>query len=281
MQKAEIIESDEYDASDADIPYPVLTPPTPVSKLPGKKITDYLLTDRIDTLNLGHVWDSTSNPRAYTYQPAAREFGHSVAIQRQHDWVILDWSLFTPFSPAGMKMKWIDLDGQGSLELMFIRDGGVQQITSSVTSPLTGTKYRKKSNWDRATGFCIIDIDKLTFIVESSYTGYEYYFELSKYILGPENHSINGSSDSYYTDRQRKTFTVFYDFKVMEGKGMIEVRQVACKQSLIFDPSKEYVIKTTSEEPSREKIEYEKSKCIPMYEEGVYGLEDGQLIRRN
>jgi hypothetical protein len=278
----QVVESAAYDVAYATVPYTILKPSMPLSSLPAKKITDkFVLTNRIDTLGVAYVYDSTTVwPRAFTFKPDYDEDGQAVAIQRKDDWIILDWRLFKPKSPAGMKMKWIDVDGKGSPELMFSRDSPEEQILESEISPITGRKYNTHKNWHRATSLCIIDIDALSFAVQTIYTGYEYFYELSEYVSGPENKGPGYVyPDSYYTNRERKNFKMLYDFTIKEGKGLIEIRQVACKETVTRDPSKRYLIKTDLSESPAEQIESEKEQCFPMYQEGTYALKDGQFIK--
>lgn len=125
-----------------------------------------------------------------------------------------------------------------------------------------------------------MDIDALSFLVQTIYTGYEYFYELSEYVSGPENKGPGyGYPDAYSTDRERKSFKMLYDFTIKEGQGLIEVRQVACSETVMRDPSKRYIIKTDLSEPPVEQIESEKERCLPMYQEGTYTLKDGQFIK--
>lgn len=281
VKNPQVIESAAYDVAYATVPYTILKPNMPLSSLPAKKITDrFVLTNRIDTLGVAFVYDTTLRPRAFTFKPDYDDDGQAVAIQRKNDWVILDWRLFKPKSPAGMKMKWIDVDGKGSPELMFSGDSAEEQILGSETSPFTGRKYNTHQNWYRATSLCIVDIDALSFLVQTIYTGYEYFYELSEYVSGPENKGPGyGYPDAYSTDRERKSFKMLYDFTIKEGQGLIEVRQVACSETVMRDPSKRYIIKTDLSEPPVEQIESEKERCLPMYQEGTYTLKDGQFIK--
>lgn len=277
----QVIESASYNVAYATVPYAILKPTKPLASLPAEKISDkFVRTNRIDTLGVAFVYDSTVHPRAFTFKPDYDEDGQAVAIQRKDDWVILDWRLFKPKSPASMKMRWIDVDGKGSPELMFSGDSPEEQILGSETSPFTGRKYNTYQNWYRATSLCIIDIDALSFLVQTIYTGYEYFYELSEYVAGPENKGPGYVyPDSYHTNRERKTFKMLYDFTIKAGMGLIEVRQVACKETVIRDASKRYVIKTDLSEPPAEKIESEKEKCFPMYQEGTYVLSNGQFVK--
>lgn len=163
---------------------------------------------------------------------------------------------------------------------MFSGDSAEEQILGSETSPFTGRKYNTHQNWYRATSLCIVDIDALSFLVQTIYTGYEYFYELSEYVSGPENKGPGyGYPDAYSTDRERKSFKMLYDFTIKEGQGLIEVRQVACSETVMRDPSKRYIIKTDLSEPPVEQIESEKERCLPMYQEGTYTLKDGQFIK--
>lgn len=121
VKNPQVIESAAYDVAYATVPYTILKPNMPLSSLPAKKITDrFVLTNRIDTLGVAFVYDTTLRPRAFTFKPDYDDDGQAVAIQRKNDWVILDWRLFKPKSPAGMKMKWIDVDGKAVLSLCFL-----------------------------------------------------------------------------------------------------------------------------------------------------------------
>ena len=277
--KPEAIEGMQYDVASATVPYSILKPNAPLSGLPAKKITDnFIITNRIDTLGIDFVYDSTVNPRALTV--AYGEDGQAVAIQRKDDWVILDWRLFLPKSPAGMKMKWVDVDGKGTPELVFAGDSPERQILSSEVSRYTGRNYNTHENWYRATSLCIIDVDALSFLVQTIFTGYEYFYELSEHIKGPEHHDGGYIyPDAYDKDRQRKTLKVLYDFSIREGESEIEVHQIACEEIVIRDPSKQYTIKKDLSQPHVEKIESQNKKCVPMYEEGVYAFRDGKFLR--
>lgn len=279
------IESSDYSVYYAEVPHAVLTPKKPLSALPSRKITEkYFITDRIDTLRISYKYDSiTKGQQAFSYKPAYEEFGQLVAIERKRDWLVLDWRHFKLASPAGLQMSWIDIDGKGSLELMFslVNDGNVEQILGSRTSPVTGNKYNTHSQWKRAKGFCILSVDDLYFIVDNVYTGYEYSFEQSRHVRGQKNEGTGYVyPDSYDTDREKKTMSVWYDFSISEGKSMIKIQQTLCQETLISDESKQYVIKKTKSEPHQEKVEYTKNACTPMYEEGVYVLKDRKFVRQ-
>ena len=267
-------ESSEYSVEYAKVAHAVLTPKTPLSALPSRKITErYFITDRIDTLSIAYKYDSiTKVPQAFSYKPAYEEFGQLVAIERKRDWLVLDWRHFKLASPAGLQMSWIDIDGKGSMELMFslVNDGNVEQSLGSRTSPVTGNEYNTHSQWKRAKGFCILNVDDLDFIVDNVYTGYEYSYQQSRYVKGPKSGTGYVYPDSYDTDREKKTMSVWYDFTISEGKNLIKIQQTVCQETLISDKSKQYVIKKTNSEPHQEKVEYTKNKCTPMYEEGVY-----------
>jgi hypothetical protein len=275
-------ESSEFDVKNAELPFPELTPPKPFSILPVRKVSSFTITNRIDTLRIEFMFDSVASPRAFTYKPAWAEYGQKVAIQRKNDWVILDWREFKTTSPGVMEMAWIDLEGKGSLELMFSRDNSGEQILTSKTSPFTGTNYSTHSNWRKAKGFCILDVDALTFVVDGIYTGYEYFYEMDRYVSGPRNTGTGYHyPESYHTDRQRKTITLFYDFNIQPGEGIIKVRQTQCREVVVRDPSKQYIIQESKSELHAEKVEYDEPKCTPMYETGTYVLQNGQFVWKN
>jgi hypothetical protein len=274
-------ESAEFDVRYATVPHKKLTPASPLSTLPVRKITDkYVITDRIDSVRIGYLYDSVSSPQVFTYKPAYTEYGQAVVIKRQNDWLILDWTHFKIAGLAALKMSWIDVDGKGSLELMFslVSDQNVEQILGMADSPFTGMTYNTHSHWKKAKGFCILDIDNLTFVVDNIYTGYEYYYELSTYVRGEKNEGVGYVyPNAYDTDRERKTMSVWYDFKIKEGKNMITVRRTGCRETVISDASKRYINDKSKTEPSQEKVEYSKDKCTPMYTEGVYVFRDGRF----
>jgi hypothetical protein len=253
--------------------------------LPGGKIPEdaYRLVTSLDSINISKVVDSIKGPTAFTFITDDKESSQGIAIKRKHDWLILDWTLFRLSAPARLKLSWIDMDGKGSPELMLSleRSDTMKQELASKEDPMGETAYVTNSQWSTAEGFCIIDIDGMSFLVDNVFTGYEYSYTVSEYFKGkPEK--AGGRLvylESGSKNKRKKLFKVWYTFDIRPHKKVILVRLKQCEEIVTFDPSATYFNKKEKNEKPRPRIIHKSPTCTQMYDEGTYTLKDGRFVK--
>lgn len=257
-----------------------LAPNKPYDVLPAGKIPEskYRLLPSLDTVSIYYVFDSIPG-KAIIFHPSSTSPRQTIAIKRTNDWLLLDWSLFRLRAPSGMKMSFIDVNGTGSLELMLSIDiqsdsTQMQSIQGSQTDE-NGNRFYKSEVWKKAKGFCLIDIDSISFLADNVFTGYEYYYETSH--LFEENREKDGKpyKISGLKNYFRTTFSVWYNFEIMPGENLIMVTLDQCEMEKTRDRRKHYFDSAhEDDEPDPEREELKKV-CTPIYVQGLYEFKDG------
>ncbi|HEY5823277.1 MAG TPA: hypothetical protein VIT44_02865, partial [Cyclobacteriaceae bacterium] len=222
------------------VPFDFLTPSSPHTILASGKIpaSDYRLLPSLDTLRVDHIFDSISSPSAFSFKPDEKEYRQNIAVKRKNDWLILDGSVFQLASPAGLKMSWIDVDGNEVPELLLSFDrtepnSNVRSETSSRTDEFTGQEFLWSKNWLKARGFCIIDIEHVQFLVNNIYTGYEYIYQEKEFFREKIKNAEGVEKLRKGTmNEAEKYFKVWYDFKIVPRKKTIKVKLIQCEKGL-------------------------------------------------
>jgi hypothetical protein len=260
---------------------PKLAPEKPYSVLPARKIpaSSYRLLPSIDTVRMDWIYDSLPGKTAFIFKPLRDDFRQTIAVKRTNDWLLLDWTLFSLVAPAGLKMSFMDIDGKGSPELLLsyeqVADNGQKQSIHGGYTDEQGNSFYTSSVWSKARGFCIIDLDEISFLADNVMTGYEYYYETA--LLFKKNKVKEGRNVeiSGITNRYRTAFRVWHNFEFFPGEGSIMVTLEKCELQKTLDSGKTYFNNSgESDEPDPE-TEMISPTCTPIYELGLYELKDG------
>lgn len=261
------------------VPYKELTPEKPITALASGKISkdSYLIIPSIDTIKIEHIWDSVANPVAFSFKGVG--FLQSfIAVKRKNDWLLLHWKAFRGLRYFGdLKLSWIDFNGIGSPELLVTldqtkEDGSIEQIFGSMENSVTGQAFYTDSRWRKATGFCIIDIDAVSFLADNILTGYEYRFALKEKEKNSSGIAIG------FKNKSEKYFKVWYRFDLQPEKKQIVVELKECEQGVISDSSVIYFHTPEKSEKPNEKVLELIESCTLMYKEGIYVLRNGQFL---
>lgn len=279
-----IKESQEAPTGDAiayGFPEPRLAPDRPYEVLPGRKIPKdkYRLLPSIDTVRMDYVYYRFKD-QVIIFKPDSDEFRQEIAVKRASDWLMLDWSLFRLTAPAGLTASYLDVNGKGSLELLLshdrIKENEQQQSIHGSSTDEKGNEYFTNEVWKKSRGFCIVDLDSISFMADNVFTGYEYYYQTDlrfdeKRKKEGREYTVSGTKNHY-----RTTFRVWYNFEIMPKENLIMVTLEKCEYEKTLDKAKSYFSDPSeeNEEPDPETEELVQI-CTPIYAPGLYEFKDG------
>lgn len=264
---------------------PKLAPEKPYGTLPARKIpaSAYRLLPSLDTVRMDEIYDSLPGKKAIVFKPLRNDFRQIIAVKRTNDWLLLDWSLFTLVAPAGFKMSFMDVDGKGSPELLLsydqVADNEQKQSIHGIKQDEKGNQFSTSAVWSKAKGFCIIDLDEISFLADNVMTGYQYYYETSLYIKKKKEKEERTVELSGITNKYRTSFKVWYNFEIFPGEKSIMVTLEKCETQKTLDEAKIYFDHPEESDQPDPETEAISSTCTPIYEPGLYELKDGVFTR--
>ena len=257
-----------------------LAPNKPYDVLPAGKIPEskYRILPSLDTVSIHHVFDSIPG-KAFIFMPRGTSPRQTIAVKRTNDWLLLDWSIFHLSAPAGLKPSFVDINGNGSPELMLSLDvttDSTQMMSEhGIDTDAKGNSFFTSRVFKKAKGFCLIDLDSISFLAQNVFTGYEYYYETALRFQelrekDDTKYYVNGLKNTY-----RTIFRVWYNFEIMPGENIIMVTLDKCEMEKTLDDGTIYFDDADEDdEPDTEQEDFKKT-CTPVYVPGLYEFKDG------
>lgn len=257
----------------------------PSKELPNRKIksTEFYITNRIDTVSMARIYDSLSSPKAYIFLAKEHEFDQGVAIQREKDWVVISWVIFTQKAPAAYKMSWLKFSNfKNPLLLMSLDER--ENVASS--SPFGGDYYKDNLvtsefyKWEKASGLMLIEPTAISLLIDATLTGYEYSYV--RY-LGFRESNTSGGDYIYGTNYKVANNTnLWYDLNFNLDLHELTITLKDCSNRFIEDESISYAIDDINKEKGRvlkPKVKTLKNTtCRYILSEGRYKIVDGKFV---
>jgi len=250
----------------------------PHLKIPEEFIT---LTTRIDTIQKKHIYTKLQAPKVIVFDVDKKEYDQYVAIEREKDWVLIDWAIFKLKSPAVSSFKWIKFKNEKTPFLLATSDGQNDQKTMFYDSDIKDTYLLGCENLSRAKNYCLIDPLKLELLLDNVIVGYDYSYEERYHFKEP----IPNDTTNYYNGHKNSTKcmrSLWYDLEFRLDKGEIAIKKTFSEDKIVTNES----IKYDSEEQDKikgikqpDKITICKQiECYPILKEGIYKFKNNSFI---
>ena len=255
----------------------------PEKVLPHRKITENLViqTTNIDTVRKDYIYKTLENPQVIIFKMNKNDFDQYVAIERDSDWVIINWSIFKQAAPAGLDFEWIKFKNEKTPFLLATSDRQMFQKAGGSRSYVNNVLYGNSQHFKRAKGYCLIDPINLELLLDNIYIGYDYSYSKWENFREP---IANNPKNYYYGTKNSIEYTrsLWYDFKFDLKGDKIVVKKILSEDKITRNESLKY----NSEEQNKIKgikrpdmiTICEQNDCYPILNEGVYKLKHNCFI---